>query len=113
MMRNLPSLYRFILILVTAQALALSGITTAHAQAPAPLFTAEPVNGLCGPLAAHERVLDANGFEETWRGLGPAGARLYAGADAYWLLLVVIPGLDIGCIVAEGDSMEWGRGGRE
>lgn len=90
--------------------------TVAPGQPAAPLFRLETVGALCGPLAAQERILAEGDFEETWRGVvgqGEAGPRLYVGRDAYWLLMIVVPGVEQGCVVSSGDAMEWGRGARE
>lgn len=106
---------RRLLPLLLALALATCA-TVAPGQPAGPVFRMEAVNALCGPLAAQERILEDGGFEETWRGIvgqGEAGPRMYVGRDAYWMVMLVVPGLDLGCLVAEGERMEWGRGARE
>ena len=79
-------------------------------EAPPPLFTLQPINGLCGSLWDHMRLLTAAGFEETWRGsysfTVDASARLYINGEGYWLLLLTMPG-DIGCLIAEGPRFDY------
>lgn len=107
---------RLILILVTAQALALSGITRAVAEGARPLFVVEEMNGLCGLLDDHLRVAEANGFERTLSlaGTGAAGAIVLVNEELYWLLLLVLPGApDRACLVSDGIGLEWPGGRRD
>lgn len=107
---------RLILVLFTAQALAIAGVTRALAEMARPLFVVEEMTGLCGLLDDHLRVAEENGFERTLSlaGTGSAGAIVLVNAELYWLLLIVLPGApDRACLVSDGIGLEWPGGRRE
>lgn len=86
------------------------GASAVAQPAPAPLFTVEPIAGLCGAADDHRRILDANGFDPLWLGENSDGGGLMMvmNREGYWIALAWSPGAPgRACVIAGGERFQY------